>query len=258
MILFSSGPKGPNGPDRNRFVFDDEEPLESGPAYQRIKAWVMRQIRSGALGEGAAVPSEMALAKQFGVSRMTVNRAMRELQQEGAVVRVQGSGTYVAWRKYEATLMTIRSIDDDVRERGHVYSNQMLHLGRCQADDMLADAFARPAGAALFHSVLLHFENGEPIQVEDRYVNPEVAPQYLAADFAAETPSAYLLREVPLAEVRFSIEAATPPADVASWLRMNASEPALVIRRRTNAPGSVASVTTMWHPATRFRFTGRF
>lgn len=42
------------------------------------------------------VPSEATLMQQFGISRMTVNRALRELNQEGMVTRVQGSGTFVA------------------------------------------------------------------------------------------------------------------------------------------------------------------
>ncbi len=255
MILFRSGP---SGPDRRRLVFNEQGPPTAGPAYLRIKAWVLAQIRGRIWNEGDAVPSEARLAAQFGVSRMTVNRAMRELRDEGAVVRVQGSGTYVARSKYEFTLVAIRSIDEEIRSRGHEHRSEMQRLERCAADDALAAAFSLPHGTVLYHSVLLHFENGEPIQVEDRYVNPSVAPQYMDAHFAHETPSAYLLREAPLASVQFAIEACAAPDDIAAWLRVDAGEAALVLRRRTLSQGQVASVLAMWHPADRFQFTGSF
>ena len=255
MILFRSGP---SGPDRRRFIFNEQGPPTAGPAYLRIKAWVLAQISGGILNEGDPVPSEARLAMQFGVSRMTVNRAMRELRDEGVVVRVQGSGTFVARSKYESTVVAIRSIDEEIRSRGHVHRSEMQRRERCVADELLAEAFALPPGTALYHSVMLHFENGEPIQVEDRYVNPAVAPGYIDAHFAHETPSAYLMREAPLSSVQFAIEACAAPDEIAAWLRIGAGDAALVLRRRTLSQHHVASVVAMWHPSDRFQFTGSF
>ncbi len=255
MILFRSGPSGPG---RRRFVFNEEGPPASGPAYMQIKSWVLSQIRSGILDEGDAVPSEARLALQFGVSRMTANRAMRELQDEGVVVRVQGSGTFVARSKYESTVVAIRGIDEEIRARGHLHRSEMQRLERFAADEALATAFALPQGTVLYHSVVLHFENGEPIQVEDRYVNPAVAPDYIDAHFAQETPSAYLMREAPLSSVQFAIEACAAPDEIAAWLQIGAGDAALVLRRRTFSEDDVASVVVMWHPSDRFQFTGSF
>jgi GntR family histidine utilization transcriptional repressor len=66
------------------------------PAYEQVKSWVRQHIASGEWKPGDPVPSEAALIEQFGVSRMTANRALRELAAEGLVTRVQGSGT--GWR----------------------------------------------------------------------------------------------------------------------------------------------------------------
>ena len=68
------------------------------PAYKRIKEHIENLIRSGRLKVGDAIPPESALTEQFKVSRMTANRALRELTDEGVLVRVQGSGTFVAQR----------------------------------------------------------------------------------------------------------------------------------------------------------------
>ena len=228
------------------------------PAFQRIKAHVLQQIQSGQWQEGEAIPSEAALALQFDVSRMTVNRALRELTSEQTLVRVQGSGTFVAQQKYQATLVQRRNIADEIAARGHVHRGELQRLERCKADAVLARQFELPAQQALFHSVVVHFENDLPIQLEDRHVNPAVAPDYLAQDFASQTPNAYLVRVAPLQGVQFSIEARLPPPDIAELLRMAPLEPALVLHRRTLSQGQVASVSALWHPASRYQFTGSF
>lgn len=106
--------------------------------------------------------------------------------------------------------------------------------------------------------MVVHFENDVPIQIEDRYVNPAVAPDYLSQDFASQTPNAYLVRVAPLQGVSFSIEASMPTPEVAELLRMEVTEPCLVLRRRTRSQGQVASVSALWHPASRYQFAGNF
>ena len=228
------------------------------PAFQRIKDHVLQQIHSGVWQEGQAIPSEAALVKQFNVARMTVNRALRELSDEKTLTRVQGSGTFVAQQKYQATLVELRNIADEIAARGHRHRGELQRLERCKVDTALLRQFELNAAPHLFHSVVVHFENDVPIQVEDRYVNPAVAPDYLSQDFASQTPNAYLVRVAPLQGVSFSIEASMPTAEVADLLRMEASEPCLVLRRRTRSQGQVASVSALWHPASRYQFAGSF
>lgn len=228
------------------------------PAYQTIKRHVLSRIQDGTWREGDAIPTEEALAREFGVSRMTVNRAIRELSDEQIVERVQGSGTFVAQQKYRATLVEIRNIADEIAARGHRHRSELHKLERVKAGEALGRAFGVSPGHTLFHSVVVHFENDQPIQVEDRHVNPEVAPDYLTQDFTSQTPNAYLMRVAPLQGVSFEIEALHPPQAVAEMLAMQAGEPCLVLRRQTRSMGKVASVAAMWHPASRYQFTGSF
>jgi GntR family histidine utilization transcriptional repressor len=231
---------------------------EALPAFQRIKDYLLEEIQAGHWKEGEAIPSEPVLAKQFGVSRMTVNRAVRELTAEQILSRVQGSGTYVAQHKYQATLVEIKSIADEVRARGHAHRSELHRLERCKASEQMAKHFGVHAGHLLFHSVIVHFESQIPIQVEDRWVNPEVAPEYLQQDFSTVTPNEYLMAAAPLQGVNYSIEALTPPREIAEMLHMAAKEPCLVLKRRTLSKGEVASVVTMWHPGSRYQFAGSF
>ncbi len=221
------------------------------PAYLTIKQHVLDRIQSGALKPGDAIPGEEALAREFGVSRMTVNRAMRELSDEQVVDRIQGAGTFVAQQKFKATLVEIRNIADEIAARGHRHHSELQLLERARAGEGLARRFGLKPGATLFHSVVVHFENEQPIQVEDRHVNPTVAPDYLSQDFTTQTPNAYLMRVAPLQGVNFEIEACEPPPRISEMLHMPASEPCLVLHRQTHSQGMVASVASLWHPASR-------
>ena len=153
------------------------------PAYEQVKAWVRQHIGSGRWKPGDPVPSEAALMQQFGISRMTVNRALRELAAEGLVTRVQGSGTRVAQLHRISSHLTIRDIHEEVVERGHVHTTRVLAVEPEKADAALARRSGLRTGAPVFHTVLVHLENGVPIQYEDRYVNPAAAPGYLETDF---------------------------------------------------------------------------
>ncbi len=228
------------------------------PAFQAIKTHVLAKIHEGVWKEGEAIPGEEALAREFGVSRMTVNRAIRELSDEQIVERIQGSGTYVAQQKYQSTLVEIRNIADEIAARGHKHRSELHRLERIKAGEALGRRFGLQADEVLYHSLVVHFENGQPIKVEDRYVNPGVAPDYLAQDFNSLTPNAYLMRVAPLQAVHFEIEASLPPPHIREMLHMPAAEPCLVLHRQTQSMGQVASVAVMWHPASRYRFTGHF
>jgi GntR family histidine utilization transcriptional repressor len=228
------------------------------PAFQQIKDYILAEIHAGHWKEGDAIPSEQALGKQFGVSRMTVNRAVRELTDEQILSRVQGSGTYVAQQKYQATLVEIKSIADEVRARGHAHRSELHLLERGKAGDTIAKQFGVKPGHALFHSIIVHFENEVPIQVEDRWVNAMVAPEYMQQDFSLVTPNEYLMVAAPLQGVTYSIEAVGAPREIADMLHVAPKEPCLVLHRKTLSKGQVASVVTMWHPGARYRFAGSF
>ncbi len=235
---------------------DDRNAQDSTPIFQRIKDYLVGEIASGRWKEGDLVPSEQALVRQFGVSRMTVNRAVRELTAEQVLTRRQGAGTYVAPQKYQATLVEIRNIADEIRARGHSHRSKLLLLRAESAGEALAAQFGLDAGATLFHSVIVHFENEQPIQLEDRWVNPGCAPAYLEQDFSRITPNEHLVSVAPLQGATYSIEALPAPAEVAAPLALPPQHCCLVLKRRTSSLGQVASVVTMWHPGHLCSFTG--
>jgi GntR family histidine utilization transcriptional repressor len=228
------------------------------PLYEQVKQHILDNIGSGKWGAASRVPSENDLVKSFGVSRMTANRALRELQDEGVLVRIAGVGSFVAERHAHGHPLQIRGIDAEIRERGHRHRTQVVNLERVRAVGELAQDFGIPERSELYFSALVHFENERAIQLEDRYVLPKLAPHYLEVDFALTTPHDYLVKVAPLQEAEHVLRAEMPDARVLELLGMGEDEPSLVVMRRTWAFSQIASVARLHHPGSRYELSGRF
>jgi len=233
-----------------------ESRSEGSPAYQRIKRAVARCIQSGRWSEGDRLPSENQLVSVLGVSRMTINRALRELAAEGLVVRSMGIGTFVAAAKATSPLFEVRNIADEVQRRGHHHSVRLVELRAESRDD--APFAPDSTSGQVFRSVVVHSEDGIPIQVEDRMVNPDLIPGYLEQDFERITPNNYLTRVAPLARGEHVIEAVLPTAREAELLAIDTTEPCLLLRRRTWSADGLVSIARLIQPGSRSRFEGVF
>jgi GntR family histidine utilization transcriptional repressor len=221
--------------------------------YARIKRHVLASIESREWPVASRVPSENQLAAQFGVSRMTARRALLELMQEGWLVRSQGLGTFVADRKPVLSMLEVRNIAEEIAERGHSYANRVLKMEQAAATEAIGMQLGIAPGTRVFHSIIVHIDNGVPVQLEDRFVNPALAPKYLEQDFSRQTPNAYLSALAPVEAVEHAIEAVSPTAQVARWLQIDAREACLQINRRTWSKGRVATYARLVHPGSRYR-----
>lgn len=227
------------------------------PLYEQLKGYIRDRILSGEWTIDHRVPSENALVREFGASRMTVNRALRELTDEGWLRRVQGQGTFVSDTRTRIELLEIRNIAEVIRSRG-AYTNRRLMHGTASADAVVAEALEGAEGAQVYHSRLVHYLDAAPFQLEDRFVNPAVAPDYLGIDLAQQTPNEYLMRAAPLSEVEHRLEAVLPSPEEQVDLEIGPDQPCLLLHRRTWSGGLVASRAWLTHPGDRFYISTRF
>lgn len=229
-----------------------------GSPYARIKQHLKDGLANGRWPPGALMPSEAELVAQFTVSRMTVNRAIRELQSEGLVQRSQGVGTFAAPLHRLASPLAIRDLHEEIEARGQHHSAEVHLAQEERAPAALAERLGLKAGARVFHTLLVHRCNGVALQCEDRYVNPAWAPDYLGVDFRTTTPTHYLLQVAPLWEGQYSIEASAPTAEEARLLGIGEHDPCLVVVRRTESRGRPITIARLVHPGQRYTIEGRF
>lgn len=226
------------------------------PRYRQVKSHVLKLIGDGELEAHDRVPSEHELVDTLGVSRMTVNRALRELADDGFVVRLPGVGTFVADSRPHSDVLRVRNIADEIRARGHTHSAKIIALEEVEANQRLVDRLEVRPGDKLYYSLILHLESGQPIQLEDRFVCPHLAPNYLNMDFTKITPNAYLSKVAPLHTAEHVIRALIPTNKVRRLLRMEKNEPCLVIRRRTWSGGRPVSLAELSHPGSIYELIG--
>lgn len=226
--------------------------------YAKVKQHLKQGLASGRWAPGALMPSEAELVAQFGVSRMTVNRALRELQAEGLVDRAQGVGTFAAPLHRVSSQLTIRDLHDEIVARGHQH-HAVVHVQRAQpATAALAAQLAVAPGAEVFHTLIVHYENGAALQCEDRFVNPAAAPHYLEADFTQTTPTQLLFQSTALWRAQYSIEAARPTAQEARLLKIAPDAPCLIMVRRTFTRELPITIARLVHPGTMYTLHGEF
>ncbi len=235
-------------------------PSRSAPApfYEKVKQEISEKIASGIWQPHDRIQSEAELVSQYLISRMTINRALRELTDEGLLVRLQGVGTFVAEPKGQSALFEIRSIADEINARHHQHRCEVLTLERTRANAQQALVLNVKEGTSIFHSVMVQYENDLPVQIEDRCVNAEIVPEYLAQDYSQTTPHAYLSLIAPLTEGEHIVEAVRASAEECALLNIKEHDPCLLIRRKTWSASSIVSHARLLFPGSRYRLQGRF
>ncbi len=228
------------------------------PAYQQIKQHILQAIHSGQWRTGMAIPTEMRLAEQFSVSRMTVNRALKELTEEKVLQRRQGSGTFVAQQHFNHTFVEVRNIADDIRQTGKTYRAQVIGKKYCELSTLPADMqplFQQTR--QLFQLDVIHYGDDMPIQYEKRWVDAELVPEFSQQDFTQLNASDYLIDNVPLVKGHYNIRAKHPTGDIAKRLHMTTTQAALLLTRYTcSSNDRVVTYVQMWHNGENFQFSG--
>ncbi len=228
------------------------------PLYLQVKQLITEKIHTGEWQANDRVPSESELVKQFECSRMTANRALRELTAEGLLVRVQGVGTFVAEPKGQSALFEVHSIESEILARNHQYSCKIIKLEEVAASVSLAAKLNIAPETRVFHSIIIHYENDVPVQIEDRYVNALAAPDYLQQDFLTITPHDYLSMVAPLTEGEHIVEAIEADERAAKWLNIALGSSCLLISRRTWSQSFVVTSTKLLFPGHRYKLKGHF
>ncbi|MFK3691655.1 histidine utilization repressor [Agrobacterium tumefaciens] len=231
----------------------------ASPLYEKVKDFVLGNIGSGKWARNSRLPSEHELVSTLGVSRMTVNRALRELTSEGHLRRIQGVGTFVAPPKPQSTLIEISNIMTEIRARGGRHRAEVVVLERiARPEPELLLAFEFETSRPVDHSVVIHFENDLPVQLEERYVNPRLVSGYVEQDFTTAATYDYLQNATPLTEVEHLISALPASEAHARLLQIRVGDSCLVLHRKTWTGPIVATVNTLTYVGSRYSLGSRY
>ena len=238
--------------------FDEISKAAPEPIYQQIKQAIEQRITSGEWPPGQKLPSENELVAALEVSRMTINRALRELTQQGLIQRVHGVGSFVAETPRHASLIELQDIALEIERDGKTHSSRILQQLTVPADGFIASAMELAPETPLFYVSAVHYQDDLPIQFESRFVNPAVMPQFIEQDFSRITPTAYLLEQFKPEEMEHRVSAVMPDVGLRDLLAMPAGQPCLRLTRRTWYQQQVVTYVTLSYPGDRYDLGARY
>lgn len=208
-------------------------PNSKPTGFQAIRDEVLARIQSRIWPQGSLLPTELELAAEFGCARATVNRALRELADQGVVERKRKGGTRVVTAPVKKAQLEIAVVRKTVEEMNAAYRYSLVRrtVGPCPA--WLQARIGLPEGTRVLHLLCMHHADNRPFQLEERWINLTTVPQAEDASFAEVGPNEWLLAEMPFsnAEIAFS---AVPATDaLQDFLAVPAGTPLFQMERTT-------------------------
>ncbi len=220
--------------------------------WQAVQDEVRRRIAGRVWRPGDFIPHEAELAREFGCARGTVNRALREMADEGILDRRRKAGTRVAANPARRARLDIPLIREEIEARGLAFRHTVLLREAGVPPPDIRARMETAAGASLLHLRTLYMADGAPYVFEDRWVNPEVVPAVAAETFASVSPNEWLVREVAFEGGDFTFSAITASGVEAEMLACSEAVGLFVLDRTTRTAGRViTSVRLVFHPGYR-------
>ncbi len=228
------------------------------PRYLQIKQDLLNKIQSGKLKPDDRIPSEHKLADHFSVSRLTVQRAIRELVSEGLMRRTQGSGTFVNHAPQHFSLIEVRDVGEEIRRLGGKPHSEVLLHRRTKPPAEVAELLELTDTAQVFHVTLLQSMDDVPVAHEERYAIPEVYPDFLEQDFSKRSVFEYLAARSVLEEIENVVMAVKVDKRLAGLLEIEPDEPCVRVQRRNWYRGECVTLTQITYAGSRQALASRY
>lgn len=155
---------------------DKLEKKSQSPLYKQLMARLKNDITAGVYPAGGRIPSEQVLCDVYGVSRVTVRKALLDLVQEGMLVRRQGKGTFVADERIQRDLHQITSFSDACCQMGHQPGSRLISVQMQEADADDVERLGIAPGSQVVCMCRLRLCDGEPVMLEINHFPEAFAP----------------------------------------------------------------------------------
>jgi len=227
------------------------------PLYYQLKEIFRSWITSGKFDSDRRFPSESELQEQFGVSRMTVRRALSELVHEGFLVREQGRGSFVVKPRVQDQLRRLTSFTEDMQLHGLPTESRILDF-RVVQDGEVARKMEIPEDEELVQLRRLRLVEGEAIAIQNAFIRhrfcPGIVERGLAGGSLYKTlEESYGLR---LGRALQTIEAKPADEYEAKMLKVEPGQPVLTLKRLTYLQdGQPIEYVRSTYRGDRYRFT---
>lgn len=222
--------------------------------WQQVHAKLLQRIRERRWLPGESIPGETQLAGEFGCSRTTVNRAMRQLAEAGFLDRRRKAGTRVALHPVSRARLEIPVTRLEVEARGCVWRHALLSRHLREPPHVIAARMRLGSVSKLLFLRSLHFSDNQPLLFEDRWINTDLLPAALMVDFREISANEWLVQNAAYTSGDMNFFAVNATREQAAILETEPGH-ALFVAERITWSGDVAvtSVRLCHAPGYRMR-----
>lgn len=212
--------------------------MDRRPLYAQVEAVLASRIGE-TLQVGDRLPTEDALVTEFGVSRITVRRAIQNLVARGLVAVYQGRGSFVAAPRIEQSLSALTGFVEDMEAIGQRASARVLGVSTPAADRQVAQALDLPHLSTVTMIERVRLADGRPVSFDRTFLPPELGRKVAGHDLADE-PIFSILEDsygVPLLEATYRMAAVAAEETVAAGLEVEVGAPIFRVERTSYTTG---------------------
>jgi GntR family transcriptional regulator len=219
-------------------MIDPDDPI---PLYAQIEARIAADIAAGRLPTGSQLPTEDKLIAQFGVSRITIRRAIQNLATRDLVEIRRGKGTFVTQPRITQELTELSGFVEDMQALGRHPTARVLDKRVVTANAIVARQLALPHDSSVVRILRIRLADGVPVSLDETYLPTAIGEKIVTHDLAVE-PIFTLLEQrynIPLIEADYQLEATTATPEVASALEIDPGSPIFLIERTSFGVGKI-------------------
>ncbi len=204
--------------------------------WQDIHDEALRRIQAREWAPGDLIPTESALAVEFGAARATVNRALQALAGAGWLERRRKAGTRVAIAPQRRAQLAIPLIRQEIETGGQAFSHILIERTIAPMPAHISAALTLTTHPDALHLRTLYMADGRAFAYEDRWVNLAAAPDVENAPLTRISPNEWLVQNIAFSHGTLDYSAEPADSETAKHLNCNKNAPLMVLERRTFGP----------------------
>src|SRR6201981_2705501 len=208
--------------------------------YARVETVLAGEITNGDLTVGDQLPTEDSLIARFGVSRITVRRAIQNLVSRGLVEIRRGKGTFVAAPKITQELRELSGFVEDMHALGRKPTARVIGKEIVTADATVASQLALTRGERVVRIRRVRLADGIPLSFDETFLPLDLGKKIITNNLKVEPIFSLLERKynVPLIEAAYKLDAVAAENEVARALKVKPQSPIFRIERTSYTTGS--------------------
>ncbi len=205
------------------------------PLYVQIRDTLRRQILDGSYEVHERLPSENEMMNTFGVSRITIRQALRDLHNEGLVFSAQGKGTFVSKPKAVQNVQRLEGFGEAMAAQGYEASARVLSIQQLKAPKAVSAALDLDGGDDVVEVKRVRYLNRAPVCIDHSYFPMDIGRRMFSLDLSGDIfPLLENYFGIPLGGADIGLDAILADEEAQQYLNLKSGEAILRVERLTH------------------------